>query len=151
MTEWVLVLSNLLFGVAILVYFYLREIRSKNDFRDDVHNLHEFYKETITSTNDYNKERETSKDLLIVETFTAYLKHIQSLEKAIVPKTPTPITRDMVAEFMTDPIPNDIEKTEIEEQQADFNEMLNKIPITPDTKVEFEDGTPNPIEEEIEG
>lgn len=147
MTEIFLTLTNLAFGISILTYFYLKEIKQRNDARDDVRELHEFYKETIVSTNEYNKEREVSKDALLSETFTSYLKHIQSLEKLAIPKAPLPITRDMVENFMT-PMPNDIEKTDTEDEQTDFSEMLRKVPITPETKVSFESEA-NPIEEEI--
>jgi len=78
------------------------------------------------------------KDKLIQETFDAYLKHIQTLEKMVNPK------QDRFTQHVLSPvipiseIPNEIEKTEEDIKEESFQEVLSKIPITHKTKVSFE-------------
>jgi len=138
MAEIFLAISNLLFGVAILTYFYLREIKHKIDTANQVNSLKTFYQEISISKDSLIKEISEKKDKLIQETFDAYLKHIQTLEKMVNPK------QDRFTQHVLSPvipiseIPNEIEKTEEDIKEESFQEVLSKIPITHKTKVSFE-------------
>lgn len=134
----VLALSNLLFGVAILTYFYLREVKHREDQSEVLKKTHDFYKEVSLSKDELVQEMSMKKDELVGDTFNAFLKHIQSLEKQLsAPKAPDAFVEHVMrgdkVEFVAQP--NDIEKTEEEEKEEDFADILRRIPLDHNTKV----------------
>lgn len=143
MAEFSLALSNLLFGVSILIYFYFREIKNRKDDSERVDKLDSFYSKTIDTIGFLSK----SKDELFHKTLLEYLKHNEKLEKMILPQ---PVTRKAVQEILDqtpEMVPNDIDKMPEEAIQDELNEVLAKIPITKDTKIAFEDNMSEPPEE----
>lgn len=157
MVEVFLVLSNLLFGISILVYFFIREIKNENrEFEKfqklnesmslEVEVLQQGYQESLKTIVETTK----SKDNLTQKALLEYLKHNERLEKMILPQ---PVTRKAVQDILdqTPPmVPNEIEKLDVELQQDELNEMLSKIPITKDTKLAFE-GDEIDLPEEMDG
>lgn len=154
MTEIFLVLSNLLFGISILTYFFLKELRNEQPDKDrlisfsleNMDSLTETAAAYISSLEKISK----SKDDLFQKTLLEYLKHNERLERMILPQ---PVTRKAVQDILdqTPPlVPNDIEKIPEEIEQDNLNELLNKIPITKNTKVKFEDDMELPEEIETE-
>ena len=142
MTEFLLVLSNLLFGISILTYFFFKELKSE---QPDKERLADFFganaEDMRGMTTEFIQALEKiskSKDDLFQKTLLEYLKHNERLEKMILPQ---PVTRKAVQEILdqTPPlVPNDIEKVPEEIEQDNLNEVLAKIPITKNTKVKFE-------------
>lgn len=153
MTEIFLVLSNLLFGISILAYFYFREVKNRKDDLEKIERLDMFYSQTLDSVSvtvdnwiETLEKISASKDKLFHQTLLEYLKHNEKLEKMILPQ---PVTRKAVQDILdqTPPmVPNDIEKIPEEIEQDTLNEMISKIPITKNTKVKFEDDLELPEE-----
>lgn len=148
-----LIISNLLFGIAILAYFYFKEIKGEqsdkerlaNFFAANVRSIQELTIAHLASLEKLSK----SKDDLFQKTLVEYLKHNEKLEKMILPQ---PVTRRAVQEILnqTPPmVPNDIEKMPEEVDQDELNEVLAKIPINKNTKVAFEGDIPDELPEEI--
>ncbi len=152
MTEAVLAISNLLFGASVLGYFYFREVRERSDTGEK---LDGFYSRAlhhlVASFDQYNqtlKEISESKDQLFQQTLTEYLKHNERLEKMVLPQ---PVTKKAVQEVL-DQMPNEIEKDDKELEKEQLEDLLTRIPITKDTKVQFEGDTgalDNGLAEEI--
>ena len=138
MNEIILAISNLLFGVSIIIYFYLREIKHREDTEKQNQSIQNFYKEISISKDTLLKDISDKKDKLMNETFSAYLKHIQNLEKQITPRQDRFTQHILENQTPIETIPNEIEQTEEEEKEESFQEVFSKIPITPDTKVAFE-------------
>lgn len=146
MTEAFLVLSNLLFGIAILAYIYFKDVRNHNDDQTDKERMADFFSGNIDLLRETSKENmdalidlSKSKDELFQKTFTEYLKHNEKLEKMILPQ---PVTRKAVEDilFQTGPmVPNEIDKNDAELEKEQLDEMISRIPINKDTKVLFED------------
>lgn len=153
MTEIVLVLSNLLFGISILTYFYFREIKNQDRDFEKFRNLNNFLVEAVNNLKESSEgslktltDITKSKDNLTQKALLEYLKHNERLEKMILPQ---PVTRKAVQEILdqTPPIvPNDIDKTDTELQSDELNELLTRIPINKNTKVKFEDDVDLPEE-----
>jgi len=152
MVEIILTISNAVIVVAILVYFYLREIRNRQSVDEQLTKTQTFYEKISTSKDSLLKEINSSKDKLSNQNFTAFLKHIQQLEQMVLPK---PITKQMVDDIMlrTPPLTeNEIEKDAEEIDQDNFMEVLSKIPMDEFTNVSFEneiDRSDGPEEEVI--
>lgn len=154
--EIVLVISNLLLVLAILSYFYLREIKSKTDDDQRISKIEEFYSQAMTDTNMvFTEQLQTisdlskSKDDLTQKTLMEYLKHNERLEKMILPQS---VTRQAVQEVlsnMPEMVPNDIEKSDKELDQDQLQDLLARVPITKDTKVMFEGDVGSDLPEEI--
>lgn len=158
MLDIFLVLSNLLFGISILAYFYFREVKNQNrDFEKfkelnelmslEVEVLQEGYKESLKAIVDTSE----SKDNLTQKALLEYLKHNERLEKMILPQ---PVTKRAVQEILDQTptlVPNEIDKMDKELEQDQLNDLLTRIPITKSTKVMFEgdDGITNGLAEEI--
>lgn len=145
---FLLVISNLSFGVSILLYFYFKEMKNKDrafDRFQEVIRIHEgLARENLKTLTEVSK----SKDTLFQKTLIEYLKHNEKLEKMILPQ---PVTRKAVEEILSSgplPVANEIEKTENELEQDNLNDILGKLPITRDTKVAFEDGQ---VDEAMDG
>lgn len=150
MIEIVLVLSNLLFGVSILAYFYFREIKNQDrefeKFKELTTGMGSSFVSSLRILIDITK----SKDNLTQKALLEYLRHNEKLERMILPQ---PVTRKAVQEILdqTPPIvPNDIDKTDTELQTDELNELLTRIPITKNTKVKFEDDMISDLPEEID-
>jgi len=138
MVEIVLVVTNFLIVLTVFVYFYLREVRHREDAQDQILQVSQFYRESSTAQENLFKEISLSKDKLVGQSFVAYLKHIQGLEKMVLPK---PINKKMVEDIMlrTPPISeNEIDKQDEEITEDNFMDVLSKIPITGATSVAFE-------------
>lgn len=140
MIEITLAITNLLLVVAVLTYFYLREIKQTERLEDQ-----------IFSTQGFFEEMNQTKDNLIRENFKNFLAHIKHLEEMVLPK---PVTRSMVDDIMlrTPPLSeNEIEKNPEEINQENFMDVFSKIPINANTKVVFENEIEgkNPQEEII--
>ena len=138
MVESVLVITNFLMVGSILLYFYFREIRHKNDENLRNESLQQFYKDANNTRDQLLKDITKSKDETFKKTFEDFLKHIQKLELMVLPK---PVTRNMVQEVLDRSpleVENDIEKSDVEINQENFMDVLSKIPITDKTKVAFE-------------
>jgi len=138
MTEIFLALSNLIFAGAILFYFYKREMKHREDAEKNIILIQEFYKQISLS-----------KDKLAAESFKGYLKHIQALEKMVLPK---PITKEMVNDILLQTPPmaeNDIEKNAEDVNKENFMDVFSKIPIDNETKVAFENEIDAPAEQII--
>lgn len=157
MTEIFLVLSNLLFGISILVYFYFKEVKNQDRDYEKFQKITQFLVDAVNTlkinSNDSMKvvtELSKSKDTLFQKAFAEFLKHNEKLEKLILPQ---PVTRRAVQDILdqTPPmVPNDIEKIPEELEQDSLNEVLSKIPINKNTKVKFEDDMELPEEIETE-
>lgn len=154
MNEIILTISNLLFGISILTYFYFRELRHKEDAESNVKSIQTFYEKISISKDNLLKEISDKKDKLVHDTFASYLKHIQGLEKQMIqPKDPvmnylngSTYGANHSVPPIANPSPNDIEKTEEEMESESFNDIFSKIPITKDTKVMVEgEGLPEEI------
>jgi hypothetical protein len=156
-SEFLLVLSNLLFGGVIIAYFYFREVKNKINDTETITKLDSFYQTAIDKMQTiYTQQFSTLKDLakskddLTQEALLEYLKHTERLEKMVLPK---PVTRRAVEEILAQTpslVPNDIEKTDQELDQDQLNDLLSRIPITKDTKVKIEgDLSENGLAEEV--
>lgn len=156
MLDLLLVLSNLLFGLFILGYFYFREVKKREDDSARIEKLDMFYSQsmdTISSLVEVQlqtiESMSKSKDDLTQKTLLEYLKHNERLEKMILP---SPVTARAVQDILdqTPPmVPNEIDKSNAEIEQDQLNELLTKVPITKTTKVAF-DNAVGELEEEIE-
>lgn len=168
MTDAFLILSNLLFGISILLYFYFKEVHTKKDDNGRIDKLDDFYSramdklQTIQLENIRSLEEiSCSKDELFKTTFMEYLKHNEKLEKMVLPQ---PVTKKAVQDILnqTGPmVPNEIEKDDAELEKEQLDDMLARIPITKDTKITFEedmvsgggkiDNIDDGLQEEIQG
>lgn len=161
MVELFLVLSNLLFGISILGYFFFREVKKREDDSARIEKLDMFYSQSMDTISSMAETQlqtldsiSKSKDDLTQKTLMEYLKHNERLEKMILP---SPVTAKAVREILDQTPPmvpqereNEIDKVDEELQQAQLDELLTKLPITPQTKVKFEeDGLENGLAEEI--
>lgn len=136
MTEAFLIVSNLLFGISILVYIYLKDIRNGSSDQEDKKRMADFFASNATTLISLTE----SKDQLFQKTFIEYLKHNERLEKMILPQ---PVTKRAVEEILMQSgpmIPNDIEKNDKDIEKEQLEDLLARIPITKDTNVMFEGG-----------
>lgn len=123
----ILALANVTCLISGLVFFYHREKRQMREAQEVVLDSQTFYENVNQRTG-----------VLLGQAFNSYLKHIQNLEKMVLPK---PITQKMVVDVLkesppafTQPVENEIEKPD--KTPGAFDEDIFKnIPIRRDTKV----------------
>lgn len=131
MVEVTLAVSQTLILLALLFYFYKREVKK------DI--LGQSALETFQKQFDAMEER---KDALLEANFSSYLKHIANLEKMVLPKPVTAkMVQDVIARGPEEVVENQIEETGTPE--IDINEEnFKNIPINRDTRVIFEESDP---------
>ena len=151
MVESVLAITNLLLVVAVLVYFYFREIKHQNSIDNQLEKTQKFYEQISLSKDALAESSSESEKKLLNQIFGSFLKHIKELEQMVLPK---PITRNMVEDIMlrTPPlVENEIEKNPEDITEENFMDVFSRIPIDDNTKVSFENEIDQlPAEEIIE-
>lgn len=147
MTEIVLVVSNLLMVVAILAYFYFREVRKGDIFKEEIKRTQEFFEEVTFSKDTSLNEVLENKDKLSSKNLSIFLNHIAGLERSVLPKPV--INREAINDILlrTPPlVENEIEKTEGQVAQENFMDVFSRIPVDGNTKIAFEDELENEID-----
>lgn len=139
MLEILLSISNLILIISILFYFFHKEVQQGSIFKEELSSLEQFYANINEGKDSLVNELSSSKDKLISQSLSAFLKHIEKLETSVLPK---PINKKMVEDILAQTPPmveNEIEKTQEQVNQDNFMEVLANVPITADTKIAFED------------
>lgn len=126
MVELVLSASLALVTVAVLIYLFQKEDRSRKFYLG-------LAKETSEATH---------------KNFNAYLKHIQNLEKIVIEnKKPRPVDEDHVREILAREkytvVENDIDKPEEDQGvKLDENNFASVIPFSKGVNIEIEQDMP---------
>lgn len=134
MVEIILAATQVTAFIAFLVFFFFREKHQESiDSRKQ-----KFYVDAMTQSNE-----------LISQNFSAYLKHIQNLEKMVLPKA---VSQKEVEDILnrTPPIvENEIDKVEDDPFGFAKEDSFAKVPINNETQVMFEEGE-DMIETQVE-
>lgn len=136
MIESVLIVSQTIIILSLLVYHLFKErIGSK-----EMDRFKGFFNEQTVKNNDFT-----------LKSLSAYLKHIQQLEKIVLDnKKPRPIDEDHIKEvLMRGPEPAENEISRIEDDGSiELNETnFKNIPFGVNTSVLFEGDMPTTVEE----
>lgn len=133
----VLAFANTAIIIAILIYFYFKDSRQREETGSQIEKSQDFIKEMLIG-----------RDKVVTQNFKDFLTHIRKLEEMTLPK---PVTKAMVNDIMlrTPPlIENEIEKDPETINQDNFMDVLGRIPIDRNTNVSFEneiESTPEEI------
>lgn len=130
MVEIALAITQITLVLAVLFYFYKRE-----KFRETLN------EETDSRKQQFYVEAMKQSTALVTQNFSTYLKHIQNLEKMVLPK---PITQKDVQDILdrTPPIvENDIDRDDSDDPFGFAKEeSFARVPINNKTQVMFEEG-----------
>lgn len=129
MVEIVLAITQVIVILTITFYFYKRE-KFRDALTEEIDSRKQaFYVEAMKQSTE-----------LVTQNFSTYLKHIQNLEKMVLPK---PVTQKEIKDILdrTPPIvENDIEKVGDDPFGFNKEDSFARVPINNTTQVMFEEG-----------
>ena len=162
MIEIIAIICLVLVVFALMGFILYRDSQARS-YQDKLEKILvdfpvELQRVSVQVVNDRNKDMDT----LLGKTFTAYLKHIQVLEKSVLPKrVTTRMVQDVLDRATPEVTENEIESEGekkvvigpdgklVDPNEIEINEdNFGSIPINKKTKVAFEEDLPQDIIEE---